>query len=308
MGAKGQSDHCGVLLDKRFRLMEFIHDGSRCWIYKGIDNLSNEKIAAKVLKKQFITNQRAVQRLIQESATLRILSHPNLVKFYSSGKTTDGEYYLIMEFLTGNTLRKLIDENPEGLPLKPVLSIFKQAAEGITHAHERGFLHRNISPNNIIVSDFGTNKLTAKVVDFSAVKVTEFSQSQALVKTTPGEALGSFPYMSPEQIDGKKLDAKTDIYSLGCVMYEALTGISPFKQDMAGKRTMPKAPSQLKKELSSIPEIEEIIGKAIAREPSDRFQIMPEFGVAVMALEEKLGGGVEAVCQKLLAYMNKHSR
>jgi len=198
------------------------------------------------------------------------LNHPNIVTIYDVGRVND-VVYMAMEFIEGVELRSMVAEG-RPLPVTQAISIAAQVAEGLAHAHDHGVVHRDIKPANIMVVQQGPVKIT----DFGIARL-----PNSAVKTMTGLILGSPRYMSPEQVIGKTIDARSDIFSLGVVLYEALTGVAPFDGDnvnaimYATVNTTPPAPSQHNRNVTAMLDL--IVAKAMAKLLEDRYQTVKEF-------------------------------
>ena len=208
------------LLAGRYELIEKIGDGGMAVVYKARDRLLNRFIAIKILKPEFAKDQNVIDSFRRESQSAAALSHPNIVSIFDVGR--EGNiHFIVMELIEGETLSNIIDE--EGpLDYHRVINITKQIASGLSFAHENGIIHRDIKPHNILMTKEGV----AKIADFGIAKaITESSMAK---QQTEEMVMGSVHYFSPEQARGGYVDAKSDIYSLGIVMYEMLTGRVPF--------------------------------------------------------------------------------
>lgn len=209
----------GKMLGNRYEILEKIGEGGMARVYKAKCHLLNRIVAIKVLRPEFAADEEFVRRFKRESQAAASLSHPNIVSIYDVGQ--DGDiYYIVMEYVNGSTLKKLIKENDGPLDLLHSIDIAKQVCKALDHAHKNHIVHRDIKPQNILVTDD------------NIVKVTDFGIARAVNGSTityNGDVLGTAYYFSPEQARGNMTDEKTDIYSLGIVMYEMLTGKVPFE-------------------------------------------------------------------------------
>ncbi len=208
------------LLAGRYELIEKIGDGGMAVVYKARDRLLNRFIAIKILKPEFAKDQNVIDSFRRESQSAAALSHPNIVSIYDVGR--EGNiHFIVMELIEGETLSNIIDE--EGpLEYHTVINITKQIASGLGYAHQHGIIHRDIKPHNILMTRDGV----AKIADFGIAKA--ITESAMAKQQTEEMVMGSVHYFSPEQARGGYVDAKSDIYSLGIVMYEMLTGRVPF--------------------------------------------------------------------------------
>lgn len=255
----------GKKLDGRYEITELIGSGGMADVYKGTDVVENKVVAVKILKKEYSENEEFLRRFRNESKAIAVLNHPNIVKIYDVG-FTDSIQYIIMEYIDGETLKDYI--NKEGkLSWKDTIHFVVQILRALQHAHDKGVVHRDIKPQNIMVFNDGT----VKVMDFGIAK---FARDEG--KTATDQAIGSVHYISPEQASGTTTDAKSDIYSVGVMMYEMLTGKKPFDSDnpvaiaLMHTRDIPERPRAVNPD---IPDgLEEIVLRAMEKDPSDRYQ------------------------------------
>ncbi len=257
-----------------YEFLEFIGSGGMGVIYKAKHPVLNRLVAVKMLHSHLMTDM-IVKRFQHEARAVSGLSHPNIIAVHDFGLSEHGQPYMVMDFLSGKPLSEVLRQGP--LKQEAVLNIAIQIAEALQHAHERGVLHRDLKPSNIMVTDADCSFPEAKIVDFGIAKIME-SQSTRVTQT--GELIGTPQYMSPEQCRGGELDARSDVYSLGCVMFEALTGKPPF----AGESMVSVIVDQISKPVRSLGEVrpdivfpielEDLLAKALAKEPVDRFQSM----------------------------------
>ena len=236
-------------------------------VYHAIHKDTGIKVAIKILKEDLLGKEQIVERFKQEG--LLKLAHPNIVKIVSVG-SYDGRPYIIMEYIEGSDLDDLIKINRK-LSVNKALSIFVKILSALSYVHKYGIIHRDIKPKNILIDKKGTVKLT----DFGIAK-----SSVSHIKTSTGSYLGAPAYSSPEQIDGKPLDARTDIYSLGITLYEMLAGVTPFSSDSIEKTYKEKFIGihvPITRYRRGLPEkIISLIEKCIAKNPNDRFRSVDE--------------------------------
>ena len=241
-----------------------IGEGGIANVYLANDKILDRKVAVKVLRGDLSSDDRFIRRFQREALSVSNLSHPNIVEVYDVGEE-DGEYYIVMEYIEGKTLKQLLKKR-ESLTLTEVIDIMTQLTDGIAHAHESYIIHRDIKPQNIMIQDDGRIKIT----DFGiamALNATQLTQTNSV--------MGSVHYLPPEQASGKGATVKSDIYSMGILMYELLTGTVPFKGDnaveIALKHMKDKIPS-IRKQDPSIPQsVENILMKATAKNPRNRY-------------------------------------
>ena len=255
----------GRLLANRYEILEKIGSGGMATVYKAKCHVLNRYVAIKILRDEFTTDEEFVKRFNSEAQAAASLSHPNIVSIYDVGNE-DNIYYIVMELVRGKTLKQIITE--EGaLPWKWSVNIAMQIASALETAHKNNIVHRDIKPHNIIITEDGV----AKVTDFGIAKAVSNSTITAF-----GTTIGSVHYFSPEQAKGGYTDAKSDIYSLGVVMYEMLTGRVPFDSDTSvsvALKHMQEAPVPPMEINENIPKaVNDIILKAMEKEPMARYQ------------------------------------
>ena len=239
-------------------------------VYKAHDKLLDKTIVLKIIPNQI--NEQAVLRLQSEARTTAALKHPNIVSINDFGITDDGTPYMVMDFLDGIDLSEILKKR-RALDIPSFLKILPHILDALEHAHSRNVLHRDLKPSNIMVCQFDSANPHVALVDFGIAKMLESAQKL----TTTGMLVGSPLYMSPEQSQFEGLDARSDIYSLGCVMYECLTGKPPFKGSSALEtmhmhvNSQPQQPSLVAKQ--AIPEwLETIVLRCLQKSEGDRYQ------------------------------------
>ncbi|MBQ2675847.1 MAG: Stk1 family PASTA domain-containing Ser/Thr kinase [Clostridia bacterium] len=259
----------GKRLDGRYEITELIGVGGMAVVYKAYDNIDDRVVAIKILKEEFLANDEFRRRFKNESKAIAVLSHPNIVKVYDVS-FGDVLQYIVMEYIDGITLKQYIEQ--QGIiGWKDAVHFTIQILRALNHAHEKGIVHRDIKPQNIILLPNGTIKVT----DFG---IARFSRSEQ--RTITDKAIGSVHYISPEQARGDFTDGKADIYSVGVLLYEMLTGRVPFQADSAVSvaimqlQNEPKRPCEIN---SLIPKgLEEITLKAMQKEPRNRYRTAAE--------------------------------
>lgn len=214
--------YLGKRLDGRYELMEIVGVGGMAVVYKAYDNLENRIVAVKILKEEYTGNDEFLRRFINESKAIAVLSHPNVVKVYDVS-FGDLIQYIVMEYIDGITLKEYIEKSGP-LSWSEAVQFTLQILRGLQHAHDKGVVHRDIKPQNIMVLPDGV----IKVADFG---IARFARSEQV--TITDKAIGSVHYISPEQAKGEKTDEKADLYSVGVMLYEMLTGKLPFQAESA---------------------------------------------------------------------------
>ncbi len=269
----------GRILNGRYQLLERVGHGGQSLVYKAEDLVTKRMLAIKLMRPEFTKHDLAVRRLIREVETASKLSHPNLVRVHGYGQDRQGEPYLVMDFVTGENLDDLLLRNGGKLPQQRVLEIMMQICAGLRYAHANGVIHRDLKPSNVIVSAEAGSPESVKIVDFGFAKLTE-NVTEALKLTQSGEVFGSPLYMSPEHCLGKELDERSDIYSLGCLFYQALSGMPP----LVGDNLLATVAKQVTEEPLSMRTIDRSISESadnvalrcLAKNPIDRYQSVDE--------------------------------
>ncbi len=262
-------NYTGKRLDGRYEIQEVIGVGGMAVVYKAYDNIDDRIVAVKILKDEFLANEEFRRRFKNESKAISLLSHPNIVKVFNVNYG-DRLQYIVMEYVEGITLKEYIEQQGK-LGIKETVHFTMQILRALQHAHDKGIIHRDIKPQNILLLSNGTIKIS----DFG---IARFSYSDT--KTMTDSAIGSVHYISPEQARGNSIDERTDIYSVGVVMYEMLTGTLPFTSD----NSVSVALMQLQNDAKSIREInpnipvglEQIVKRAMEKDTKSRYQTASE--------------------------------
>ncbi|MCL6449818.1 MAG: PASTA domain-containing protein [Acetobacteraceae bacterium] len=272
----------GRLLGKRYEVVEKIGGGGMAEVYRARCTYLNRPVAVKVLRPEFAGDEEFVQRFQREAEAAASLSHANIVSIYDVGRE-DGSYYIVMEYVPGQTLKELIRRRGR-LDVALAVDIASQICDALRHAHGQGVIHRDIKPHNILL----TPDLKVKVADFGIARAGSPSITQA------GTVLGSVHYFSPEQARGGPTGAKSDIYSLGAVLYEMLTGRMPFEGETPIAVAMKHLDEPLvppsRHEAGIPPAVEAVVLKAMAKSPRLRYQSAEEMLADLDAARACLAG------------------
>ena len=260
---------CGKRLDGRYEIREIIGVGGMAVVYKAYDNIDDRIVAIKILKDEYLSNEEFKKRFKNESKAIAVLSHPNIVRVYNVS-FGDRLQYIVMEYVDGITLKEYIEQQGV-INWKEAVHFTGQILAALQHAHDKGIVHQDIKPQNIMLLQDGTIKVT----DFG---IARFSRMDS--NTTSENAIGSVHYISPEQARGEMTDDKADIYSVGVVMYEMLTGTLPFQSDNAVSVALMQLQQDPKKPRDIVPTLplglEQITIRAMQKNPNDRYRSSAE--------------------------------
>jgi serine/threonine protein kinase len=266
----------GKMIADRFVILELLGRGAAGSVYRVLQVFLKKQFALKVLN-GLVLSSNTVRRFQIEAQAASRLEHPNLAKAVDFGLIDDHQPFIVMEFVKGSTLADYLKQNGR-LTLPEVLKVFIPIFNGMAHAHAQGVIHRDIKPSNIILMPVDESSFMPKVVDFGIAKVVLDQDTEGLPLTRTGEVFGTPLYMSPEQCSGIRVDCRSDIYSLGCVIFEALTGAPPFFGETALQMMMQhcnETPPSLKEAslgLDFPPAMETVMSQLLAKEPGDRYQ------------------------------------
>ncbi|MFL6212699.1 MAG: UvrD-helicase domain-containing protein [Blastocatellia bacterium] len=291
-----------------YRIIEPLGAGGMGAVYKALDEKLHREVALKLLPADAVTHDDRRRRFLQEARAASRLNHPHILTVYEVGEA-DGVPFIAMEYIEGETLRQRINGQP--LPVSEAIDIALQIAEGLRKAHEHGIVHRDLKPENLMVSRDGY----AKILDFGLAKLIEHrfareagSREKTLVqvKTHSGVIMGTIKYMSPEQLLGKRVDLRSDIFSFAVVLYEMTTGRGPFAEENdvdtmhAILHSEAPPPHTIKPDVPRA--LHELLAKALAKSPKERYPTIKEFAAALRQLKRDLEAGraVAPVTKKLV--------
>jgi serine/threonine-protein kinase len=279
----------GAILDDRYEILEMVGKGGMGSVYKARHTVLDRIVAIKVLHENLINSPTTLLRFQQESKAVASLNHPNIMIVHDCG-VVDKKPYLVVEYLEGKTLDDVLKEEGH-LAVERCNNIIKQACDALQHAHDKNIVHRDIKPSNLMLVKTGTEEDFVKLVDFGIAKFISDGNKETMHLTQTGDIFGSPLYMSPEQCRGKHIDWRSDIYSLGCVVYRALSGKPPFYADDLPEclykhvTETPLSFSTTCPELGVPDDEEKIVFKAVAIDPKDRYQSMLAFKQDIEAFE-----------------------
>ena len=289
-----------------YRVVGPLGTGGMGEVYLAQDRTLERNVALKVLPAEFVKDDERLRRFVLEAKSASSLSHPNIVTIYEIGsdvvRSKDGKsepdsspvQFISMELINGRTLTTLIHE--EKTDLRTLLGYLAQAAEGLAKAHGAGIIHRDLKPGNVMVSSDGF----AKVLDFGLAKLTERANPDVEMSSAPtmleprtgaGSIMGTTGYMSPEQVRGKPVDQRSDIFSFGCVLYEAVTRKRPFVADTAVEtmhKILNEAPPPIEERHSRVPaELRRIVRRCLAKNPDQRVQSMKDLALELREIVDE---------------------
>ena len=258
------------VLSGRYELIEIVGTGGMAIVYRALDQKTGREVAVKLLRPEFERDEEFVRRFSHEAKAAAQVAHENIVNMLDVG--FDGVPYIVMEFVRGQTLKDLI-RSVGSIPPRQAVAMALRILAALDHAHRNNIVHRDIKPQNILVDENGM----IKVADFGIARLTT---SATMTATGDGSFFGSVHYISPEQARGEKADEKSDLYSVGVVLYEMLTGQVPFDSESAVSIAIkhigetPRSIRELKPELPRA--LEQILQKALSKDPADRYQSASE--------------------------------
>ena len=289
--------YVGRILGDSYQILTLLGQGATTSVYKAKDTKHDRFVAVKILHFQFGSNEGTVNRFQQETKTVGRLNHVNIAAYYDSGVTAEDEHFLVIEYADGKNLKQVIQETG-AVSWKRAIHLFLQICAALGAAHKLGIVHRDLKPANIIVTKDAQGNEVVKLLDFGVAKL--LIQGETFqTKTQTGEMLGTLLYMSPEQCLDQDLDARSDIYSLGCVLFEALTGVPPFAARTAFETMnlhltgLPEKLAKVRPELKFPKQMDSCIHKALAKDPKRRYQTIAAFAEDLHQIDKNLPVSLE---------------
>lgn len=281
----------GTTLGNRYELIKIIEEGGMSTVYKARDKVLDRIVAVKILKDEFSKDKEFVEKFRTEALSAASISHPNIVNIYDVGQEND-IYYIVMEYVDGKTLKDIIRKQAP-LPVDKAIDIAIMICDGVQHAHEKGIIHRDIKPHNILITEQGM----VKVADFGIARAVSTGTI-----TYGNNIVGSVHYISPEQARGEVINRTTDIYSIGCILYEMVTGKVPFNADspitvaLKHIHDQPPSPRSINPEIPLA--LEEIIFRAMEKIPARRFQSAQDMRNALLNIHNSQAAAIAGEQEK----------
>ncbi len=281
---------------QKYEILDLLGKGGMSVVYRARHKVLDKIVALKVLHVHLANDALSLRRFKQEAQAAGTLNHPNIVAVHDCGESEDGTPYIVMDLVQGRPLSEVLRKSGK-LKLEKFLSLMRQVTSALDHAHKAGVVHRDLKPSNIMIAETSSGE-TAKLVDFGIAKMISSSSEGAQQLTQTGEVFGSPFYMSPEQCGGASVDNRSDIYSLGCVMYESLSGKPPHKGDSVvetihkhmNDSPPPLEAAQLSDEARQ--KLEVILLRCLAKQPEDRYQSMSELNKDLNSIGAKSNAGI----------------
>ncbi|MEO6771740.1 MAG: serine/threonine-protein kinase [Kofleriaceae bacterium] len=277
-----QREMIGREIAGRFRILALLGEGGMGAVYRGEQISLKRAVAVKLLRPELSANQMLLRRFSAEAAAVAKLDHPNTVKVYDFGQDSDGSLFIAMELVDGKSLRAVMG-TAGPLPPARAFAIAIQVAASLVDAHASQIVHRDLKPDNVMLIDKGKQHDIVRVLDFGIAKLRDDSRATHQAMTQAGDMLGTPQYMAPEQIKGEAIDGRTDIYALGCMLYEMVTARLPFEAPsimaMLSKHLieLPLPPSQRRPDLQLSPELDRVVMMALQKAPAARPATMEHY-------------------------------
>lgn len=278
----------GKTVGGKYTIQSVIGQGGMAVVYQAFDNLIERPVVIKVMQAWLSNDERANERFKRECQLTAQLNHPNIIRVYDGGLLNNHEPYLVMEYVAGESLRRALDRHGP-VPLKTAAALVIQICRGLREAHEAGIIHRDLKPDNVLVEAVKGSTQHIKILDFGIA----YLVAGAHRLTQTGKLIGTPAYIAPEQLKDRKIDARADLYAVGVILFELLTGKVPFEGETAEsiltKQLFEEPPllSDERPEIIPGSPIELVVTKALAKEPDQRYQSAKEFEEAIeLSLKE----------------------
>jgi eukaryotic-like serine/threonine-protein kinase len=281
----------GLVLDAKYQVERLIGKGGMGNVYEAKHLHMGLPVAVKILHPHLVTDSTAVERFRREARSARTVNHPNAISIMDFGVTSDNVLYLVMELINGISLQEVLKRETT-IESSRAVKIMRQVCLAVDVAHQKSIIHRDLKPDNILILDYGKDTEKVKVIDFSIAKMKESGKDPNL--TSAGVVVGTPQYISPEQAQGLELDNRSDIYSMGIILYQMLTGNVPFTGKTSAMLLMqhiqakPKSPREIKPEIPI--KLEQSVLKSLSKQAKDRQQ---SAAVLAQELEEALSNAPE---------------
>lgn len=289
--APSNDDWIGRIVAGKYRVEEMIGEGGMGQVFRATQLSLDKSVVLKVLRRSLLSDARTVARFQREAKAASRLNHPNAIGIIDFGQDSDDSLYIAMEYVSGRDLHQILSE--EGpLPEKRLIRIVAQVLAALADAHAVGVIHRDLKPENIMVEQRRDQPDFVKVLDFGIAKLQENSGSEGQALTRAGFVCGTPEYMSPEQASGAEIDPRSDLYAVGVILYQCLTGVLPFDADSpVALATMhlteePVPPREKKPDIHCSDGLERIILRALSKDPEDRPQTAEQFRAALISIEK----------------------
>lgn len=263
----------GLVIAEKYQLEAPIGCGGMAMVWKALDLLMSRPVVIKMMHDHLAGQEEALKRFEHESRLMAKIKHPNVVTIYDSGSLNNVVPYLVMEYVKGEALRELIDDRGAA-PIRSAVAIMTQICAGLSEAHEAGIVHRDLKPENILIQDRSYRPDAVKIADFGIARLLNVKERV----TKAGMVIGTIEYISPEQLEDNPVDCRADIYSLGIILFEMLTGQLPYKARSVEGMMMqhligaPYTVSSKRNEIASGSALDEIVAKCLQKKPKDRYQ------------------------------------
>jgi serine/threonine-protein kinase len=294
--AAGGDPLVGVTLDGRYKILRVIGEGGMGVVYEALHVVIEKPVAVKVLRDTFTSRPDVVERFRQEAKSASRIGHPNIIDVSDFGETPTGASYIVMEMLTGEDLADILARERVLSPARATRIVY-QVARALDATHRKGIVHRDLKPENIYLISVDGVSDVVKVVDFGVAKMSDLDNSTGRKLTRTGMLFGTPEYMSPEQAAGKPFDHRVDIYALGAIFFELLTGRVPFEgenfMEVLAKHGSDRVPtlSEVNSGVRVSYELERIVARALCKDPTERYQTMGELANDLRAAPEMPTGG-----------------